>query len=199
MADYGLASGGEELRIYWVADDHSAITTNGTTPIAGTGDETGVALLSITTGLITPTFNVDSYTLEIVKNDDTLLAFTKAHRPAFSANEVDGETVYAEAGTKWDVDADASSGTQMLLVYKGALSGETGKRFALVALGTLENVSENYTTAYKQWSRRTLTFTPIQAKQALVVPASVFAQTGYTAPTLTIASGAIWEQDFLAV
>lgn len=199
MADYGLTGGAEELRVYWVADDHSAITTDGTSAITGTGDETGVAILEITTGLITPTFNVDSYTMDVVKNDDALLAFTKAHRPAFSANEVDGETVYAEGGTKWDVDADASAGTQMLIVYKGAVSGETGKRFALVALGTLQNVSENFTTQYKQWSRRTLTFTPVQAKQALVVPLSVFSQTGYTAPTLTIESGAIWEQDFLAV
>ena len=194
MADYGLHSGGEEVFIYWLADDHSGITTDGSNAATNEND----AILAITTGLATPTFNVDSFTLELFKHDDTVDSFIKTHASSISASEVDGEVGYSEAGTKWDVDADAAGSTQCLIVYKGNLSGQSGKRKFIAGIGTLNAESNNYTTQYKQWSRKTLVFTPVQAKQAVAI-AAAFMPSGFgAAVTATIASGAIWEQAFLS-
>lgn len=195
MPDYGLHSGAEDALIYYVADDHSAITQSDGTTAASLVSH---ALIALGTGTIKPNFTSDSYTVETVKNDDAYTTFCKTYAASAASAEVDGEVVNAEAGTKWDVDADASGSVNLCLIYAGNLSGEAGKRFGFAGLGTLDPSSFDYTTEYKKWSRRTLSMTPLQAKQAITVPGTILPTGKFGASNWTIASGAYFEQGFFA-
>lgn len=195
MADKGLASGGENTLIYLVKANHAGVAqTDGTT----TATTNAHAALVISTSLTKAKFGIDKITLELLKHDALLIAAIKNYAAPVSASDVDGEVAYGEKGTKWDVDAGASSGTQeLLIVYRGGENADGIKTVA--AICTLDADARNFESEYKKWGRRTLNFTPVPATAALAVINGLLpTPADYDAgATVTVALGEPWEEAFL--
>lgn len=194
MADIGIHSGGEHTLIYRVKADHTGVVqADGTT----TATTNAHALIALQTGLVKPKFGVDGYTFELVKHDTALLDFIAAHAAPVSASTASGEQVFAEAGTEWNTDTDASSLNQLLIVWAG--STNTDGRNTCAALCTLNADARNFEVEYKKWSRRTLNFTPVKAKAALAIVNGLLPTGKYGAgATITVPINEFFKQAFLA-
>lgn len=195
MADLKVASGGENTLIYLCKAAHAGVAQSDGTTTATTNAH---ASLAISTSIVKASFKVDKITLEVLKHDAVLLAFIKANAAAVSASEVDGEVVYAEKGTKHDVDAGAASGTQeLVLVYRGAENADGIKTVS--AICTLDADARNFESEYKKWGRKTLNFTPVPATSALAIANGLLpTPADYDAgATQTIAVDEPWEDSFL--
>lgn len=195
MADKTIASGGENTLIYKAKASHAGVAqADGTT----TATTNAHASLGLSTSIVKASFKTDKITLEVLKHDTILLAFIKANAASVSSADVDGEVVYAEKGTKHDVDAGASSGTQeLVLVYRGGENADGIKTVSVIC--TLDADARNFEAEYKKFGRKTLNFTPVVATAAVVIANGLLpTPADYDAgATQTIALDEIWEDSFL--